>query len=232
MGARDRGTARTPAAEPIDVVVVDDDLPTARVLESLLLSDGCAVRTFTEPRKALESMQDRPPDVLVCDWVMPDMDGPDLLKRVRGTPALSTTYCVLVTAHDDRAKKVTGLLVGADDYLTKPVSKTELLARIRVGIRVRHLERRAMMLATAATLGHEINNPLTAVIGYLELLREQIGKGRSEQALASLGQVEEAAERIREVVERFMSVDGEKTREYLPGSRMLDLRQGEDPPPA
>ncbi len=231
-GVGSSGGANAAPADAVDVIVVDDDPASARILEALLLSDGCRVRSFSDGQAALDAMLAGPPDVLISDWVMPGLDGPDLLKKVRATPALQSTYCVLVTAHDDRGRKVTGLLVGADDYLTKPVSKTELLARIRVGMRVRKLERRTMLLAAGVTLGHEVNNPLTAVLGYVDLLRDQIRKGEKDGAIQSLDRIGEAAERIRAVVARFVAAEDPRTKEYLPGTRMLDLgpEMGAKPP--
>lgn len=213
----------SPPPEPVRIVLVDDDLTSLRVIESMLARDGADVRTFSDPRAAYDDMVRLPPDVLVSDWVMAGMDGPDLLKRVRATPSLQGTYCVLVTAHDDHGKKVAGLLVGADDYLIKPVSELELQARVRVGVRVRRLERQAMLLAMAVTLGHEINNPLTAVLGYLDLLKTQIAAGKQEKAGESIARIEEAAERIRTVVAGFLSEGAPRLKEYLPGTRMLDF---------
>lgn len=216
---------------PVNVVLVDDDLTSLKVLETILRSDGHAVRTFSDPREALRDMLREPPDVLVVDWIMPGMDGPDVLREVRSSPALQGTYCVLVTAHDARGKKVTGLLIGADDYLTKPVSEMELLARIRVGMRVRRLERQHMLLAMAVTLGHEVNNPLTAVLGYMDILKAQVREGDAEKALETLGRVEEGAERIRRVVSRFLAQSSPRFKEYVPGTTMIDLGStGEIPP--
>ena len=214
------------------VVVVDDDGTSAAIIEAILLKDDCWVRTFNDPRLALESMRRDPPDVLVSDWLMPGMDGPDLLKEIRKDPSLQGTYCILVTAHDQAGRKVAGLLVGADDYLLKPVSEMELLARIRVGMRVRRLERQAMILAVGATLGHEVNNPLTAVLGYLDLLKDHLASGDLPAASADLARVEEAAERIRGVVARFMEIQKPVTKEYRPGSRMIDLGASGSAPPA
>ena len=214
---------RTEKTAPVRIVLVDDDETSVRILETYLLQDGCEVRAYKDPRDALASMQKDPPDVLISDWLMPGMDGPDLMKRVRAAPDLQGIYCILVTAHDERGRKVTGLLVGADDYLTKPVSEMELLARIRVGMRIRRLERQAMMLAVAATLGHEINNPLTGVLGFLDLARTHLESGDREKALVDLGRSMEAAERIRAVVARFVETQDPRLKGYLPGSRMIDV---------
>ncbi len=227
------GTAAAPGGEePPRVVVVDDDHTAAGILEAILLKDGCWIRTFHDPREALESMLREPPDVLVSDWLMPGMDGPDLLKEVRKSPLLQSTYCILVTAHDQAGRKVAGLLIGADDYLIKPVSEMELMARVRVGMRVRRLERQSMLLAVAATLGHEVNNPLTGVLGYLDLLKAHLNEGDVKTALADLDQIEQGAERIRKVVGRFMEIQRPVTKEYRPGSRMIDLGASGGPPAA
>jgi CheY-like chemotaxis protein len=217
------GAGTAPGEVSVDVVLVDDDPTSLRILETILRSDGLAVRAFTDPVEALREMVRRPPDVLVADWLMPGMDGPDLLREVRASSSLQGTYCVLVTAHDARGRKVAGLLVGADDYLTKPVSEMELLARIRVGVRIRRLERQHMLLATAVTLGHEVNNPLTGVLGFMEILGGQIRAGDAEKALETLAKMEESAERIRRVVSRFLAQDVPRFKEYVPGTPMIDL---------
>jgi sigma-B regulation protein RsbU (phosphoserine phosphatase) len=230
--AQGRAAAAGDSPDPARIFLVDDDPVSLKVLETILKSDGSRVRTFRDPREALQAMAVEPPDVLVADWVMPGMDGPDLLKEVRRNPALASTYCLLVTAHDARGRKVTGLLVGADDYLTKPVSESELIARIRVGMRIRRLERQSTFQATAAMLGHEINNPLTAVLGYLEMVRGHVRGGDMAKAAEGLDRMEEGAERIREVVAKFLAVQDPKLKAMLPGSRMVDIHGKGGPPPS
>ena len=207
---------------PVSVVVVDDEETSLRIIEACLLQDGCEVRCFRDPHAALEAMAQRPPDVLISDWMMNGMDGPDLVRAVRAVPNLQGTYCILVTAHDARGRKVAGLLVGADDYLAKPVSEMELLARIRVGLRVRALERKAMMLAMAATLGHEVNNPLTAVFGYIDIARGHLEAGRTAEAREAVKSLEEAAERMRAAVQAILATQDPKLRAVLPGVSILD----------
>jgi DNA-binding response OmpR family regulator len=149
--------------------------------------------------------------------------GPELVRRVRETPSLVATYCVLITGRDLKGQKVLGLEGGADDYLLKGGDPAELLARVRVGSRVRRLEQRSALLAMAATLGHEINNPLTAVVGYLDLMEEAVRAGDGAAAAGHATRVREGAERIRLVVERLVRLSDPRLKNYLAGSSMLDL---------
>ena len=96
--------AAAPEDSPARVVLVDDDATSLRMLESLLREAGFEVSAFSGPGPALKSMDDEPADVLVADWLMPVMDGPDLLREVRASPTLRGTYCVLVTAFSDSSR--------------------------------------------------------------------------------------------------------------------------------
>ena len=221
--ARDLRDLRVDPSAPVRVVAVDDDQGFLPLLERILRDAGHSVRTFRSPAEALAGMLADPPDVLLADWFMPGMEGPDLVRSVRDAPALRGTYCILLTAHDAGGRKVQGLRGGADDYLTKPADEGEILARVAVGARVRRLEREATMLAVAATLGHEINNPLTGVLGYLELVRAHLAAGDRDRVLQDLGRIEKAAERIRAVVARLMDLPAGPLKEYLPGTFMIDV---------
>jgi two-component system, cell cycle response regulator len=88
--------------------------------------------------QALNSLQ--PPGIALLDWMMPNLDGLELCRRIRSTPRLAGTYVVLVTGRDSREDLVAGLEAGADDYMVKPINIAELQARIGVGLRVAKLQ--------------------------------------------------------------------------------------------
>jgi DNA-binding response OmpR family regulator len=225
------GTETRVTTEIACIVLVDDDPFALAFIETILQEAGHDVRAFNNGISALESMRADPPDVLITDWFMPAPDGPALIGMVRDTASLMSTYCVLLTAFDIAGRKLEGLAEGADDYLPKEACGDELLVRVRVGVRVRRLERSAALVTMAATLGHEINNPLTAVLGYLELAKHQQDEGNGEDASRSLEKARVAAERISDVVRRLIHLSDARLKPYQSGSMMVDLAgSGGEPP--
>ena len=140
--------ARDAAADPgtrLRVLVVDDDPIQRRQLEVTLGRWGYEVRTAKDGREALRLMSEQGPiQIVVADWMMPEMDGIELCRRIRGNEGHPYVYVVLVTSRDHRDDIVTGLDAGADDYLTKPIHHGELRARIRAGQRIVDLQSRLL----------------------------------------------------------------------------------------
>ena len=114
------------------VLVVDDEAPILRLLRRTLEAHGYAVEAVESGRAALASADRRPPDVVLLDLMLPDMDGLDVCRSLRGH--LDAPIIVLSARGDERTK-VEALDLGADDYLTKPFGTSELLARLRVALR-------------------------------------------------------------------------------------------------
>jgi len=84
--------------------------------------------------------QEQPPELLILDWIMPEIDGTELCRRIGGQQRSRYQYILLVTGKNDRQDVVRGLDAGADDYLTKPFDRDELRARLRVGKRILALQ--------------------------------------------------------------------------------------------
>ena len=141
-GARD---AATDPGTQLKVLVVDDDPIQRRQLEVTLGRWGYEVRTAKDGREALHLMSEEGPiQIVVADWMMPEMDGIELCRRIRGNEGHPYVYVVLVTSRDHRDDIVTGLDAGADDYLTKPIHHGELQARIVAGKRIVDLQSRLL----------------------------------------------------------------------------------------
>jgi two-component system, OmpR family, KDP operon response regulator KdpE len=131
------------------VLVVEDDREIRALMQSSLSVEGFDVQTAVSLSEASALLRHSPPDVIVLDLGLPDGDGVELVREVRKHQA---TPIIVVSARHQEAQKIQLLDAGADDYLTKPFSVGELLARIRVALR-----HRGTALAAAVTL-HELDD--------------------------------------------------------------------------
>lgn len=114
------------------ILVVDDEVRYQRLLDANLRTDGYHVVTASNGLEAIEVFSSQPIDLILLDVMMPQMDGFETCERIR---EYSNVPIIILTAKGDEKDRVRGLDLGADDYLTKPFSATELLARVRAVLR-------------------------------------------------------------------------------------------------
>lgn len=124
-----------------DVLVVDDDAVTRAQLRFLLLRNGYDVTVASSGEEGWDKLQQRHFPLVITDWSMPGMNGPDLCKLVREHLDDEYLYMILLTGMTEKQQVARGLEAGADDYITKPFDSGELLARLRVGRRILSLQR-------------------------------------------------------------------------------------------
>jgi DNA-binding response OmpR family regulator len=124
------------------VLVVDDSAVMRRVLHEALLSASYRVETCKDGEEARELIEKDPPHIVVSDWQMPGMSGPDLCRWLRQQKWQEYIYFVMITAHDKSFDIAEGLTCGADDYVQKPIQMSELMARLRNAQRALELHRR------------------------------------------------------------------------------------------
>ncbi len=136
----------TPAAD-YKVLVGDDDPAMLRLLTRWLENAGYATRTVTDGQEALEAIELECPDFVITDWEMPRITGLELCRHLREMVLPHYVYILFLTGKTESAEMIAALDVGADDFLRKPVSQGELLARMRSGSRVLDLERRLTLMA-------------------------------------------------------------------------------------
>jgi len=115
------------------VLVVDDDIKLLKMLKRTLVFENLDVLTATNGREALEVVQQEAPDLLIVDWMMPEMDGLELIQHLRD--ANNRMPILMLTARDAVENRVFGLESGADDYLVKPFAPAELVARVHALLR-------------------------------------------------------------------------------------------------
>ena len=127
--------------EPTRVLIAEDDATSRLVLEAILKKSGYVVISTCDGDQALAALQaEDAPRLAILDWMMPGLDGPQVCRRLREQKEQAPTYIILLTALSGKQDIIAGLGAGADDYVTKPFDRGELLARVRVGERVIALE--------------------------------------------------------------------------------------------
>jgi DNA-binding response OmpR family regulator len=121
-----------PETAAIRILVVDDEAPLVELVRGYLAREGWAVLTAADGLSAIEAVRSDRPDVVVLDLMLPGLNGIEVCRRLR---TFSDAYVLMLTAKSEEVDKLVGLAVGADDYLTKPFSPRELVARIRAMLR-------------------------------------------------------------------------------------------------
>ena len=213
-----------PGSEPpINIVVVDDFKDGRDLMAALLRREGFEVKEAETGEEAL-ALAEEQPALMVLDVNLPDIDGFEVCRRIKKEPRTAGISVLQISAAFRKSgDRVRGLEGGADAYLALPVEREELVATVRALLRIRRAEResaglRAVMhLANAAA--HKINNPLAVVIGQLHFLAKD-----PAVPPARLAAIQDAAERIREIVQQMLRVtrlELVESRPHVP--QMLDL---------
>src|SRR5512141_2011558 len=137
---------------PEKILVVEDELSLRETLAYNLKKEGYTVETVGDGRAAVDAARRLKPDLVVLDLMLPVLDGFEVARVLRKE---MTTAILMLTARDDEIDRVVGLEVGADDYLTKPFSMRELLARVKAQLRRSRLMREELTEASAEEKQHE-----------------------------------------------------------------------------
>ncbi len=158
------------------ILIAEDDLVSRTMLSRLLTSWGREVVVTSDGGSAWDILQrDDAPKVAILDWMMPDLDGVEVCRRVRGLTRPEPTYVILLTAKDRTEDLVEGLDSGANDYLVKPFDRLELQARLRVADRMVALQHevaeRVRELQAALDQIHQLQG-LLPICSYCKKIRD------------------------------------------------------------
>lgn len=223
----------------MNVLLADDD-PTMRLLLAGMLERGGHVVTVAaaDGQAAWDAYVAAPAPMLILDWEMPRMDGLELCRRIRSSECGDEAFILVITARDTTEDLTAVLDAGADDYMSKPVTPDNLLARLRIAERriavnsarrtAESQLRKAQYLAgigeTSLALQHEINNPLAALLSNTSLIEAgMVSASEMQESLATIAQM---ARRIADVVKKLRQLNNPTSVEYLGNARMIDINQG------
>lgn len=212
------------AAAAATILVVDDDQRNVRLVESILKSNGYPVLRAYDGEEALRVVESDHPDLLLLDVMMPKMSGFEVCRALRARHETRLLPIIMVTALNAIEDKVQGLELGADDFLTKPINRSELIAKVRSILRVKVLQdeverqRKELEAANRELLTiqrfkesmtqmvvHDLKNPLAGVMGNIQLMQMQRGQmtpGRMDELLQrSLDSARQMARMVQNILE-------------------------------
>lgn len=200
------------------VLVVDDTLENLRLLAGMLGAAGYEVRPVPSGRQALQAARQSPPEVILLDITMPEMDGFETCARFKAEEALREIPIIFLTALTDTADKIKAFKAGGADYITKPFNIEEVLARVNVhvGLRRASVELKQSLDKLRALehlrdnlvhmVVHDMRSPLTAMLGHLELLAMDAGPRLDDNARKDLTAVTESAQAVNAMANDLLDV--------------------------
>nr|WP_272889088.1 response regulator transcription factor [Stutzerimonas stutzeri] len=195
-------------------MLVDDDQEIRELLDAYLSRSGFRVRTVADGAQFREAMSHAPADLVILDVMLPDEDGFSLCRWVRGHQRLAQMPIIMLTASSDEADRVIGLELGADDYLGKPFSPRELLARIKALLR-------------RVDFGQERGNDVRAFDEWrLDLVSHRLFHQDGEEVLlsgADFALLKLFLDHPQQILDRDTIANATRGREVMPLERIVDM---------
>jgi signal transduction histidine kinase len=226
------GTEETSQPNRESILIADDTPDSLRLLSGILRAEGYRVRPVPNGRLALRAAASEPPDLIMLDVDMPEMNGFQVCRALKTDERMRDIPVIFVSALDDERAKVEGLEIGAVDYVTKPFQPGEITARVRTHLSLGRLQRelaqsnaqlrvQAQTLAHAnaelaraaqakdeflASMSHELRTPLNAILGLAEVLHEGIYGPIGERQREAIRSIEESGSHLLDLINDVLDV--------------------------
>ena len=205
------------AASPACVLVVDDTIANLRLLSNMLSEEGYDVRAVTNGPQALQAVERDPPDVILLDITMPEMDGYEVCRRLKARDRSKDVPVIFLTALTDTADKVRAFDAGGVDYVTKPFQLEEVLARVKTQVALR--QARAALAGSYRRLRtleqlrddlvhmvvHDMRSPLLALLVNLRVLKRP-GSALNDESRETLEDAIQSAEALNRMANNLLDV--------------------------
>lgn len=193
------------------ILIIEDETNLRENIRLLLQLEGYETVGAANGVEGVEVAREVLPDFIVCDVMMPKLDGYGVLMELQREPATATIPFLFLTARAEHADRRQGMELGADDYLTKPFDNDDLLAAIQSRIKKREIitkqqeqQYQELQQAITTTFPHELRTPLTAILGYASFLAEGVETFSTEQ-LQMFGEgILKAGNRLHRLVENYI----------------------------
>lgn len=213
---------------PPKILVVDDQPINIKLLQRKLERQGMEVQAAYNGKECLEVVEADPPNLILLDVMMPEMDGIETCAHLKSNPKTETIPVIFITAKTSKEGKLEGLGVGAVDYITKPIDLDETLARVNTQLRLQEMfqenlelqqrlgesRRTAAVGAITEGIAHNLNNLLGVVVGYLDLMK--VGIDNPETVKRSVSLMDSAINRMIHIVRQLSRISSNDNMDLAP----------------
>jgi two-component system sensor histidine kinase/response regulator len=218
-----------------DILIVDDTPANLRLLSQMLTERGYKVRAVLSGPQALMAAQAAPPDLILLDIRMPEMDGYEVCQRLKTGEQTRDIPVLFISALSETEDKIKAFTAGGVDYITKPFQIKEVLARVETHLALRNLHRQLQAAnaelarqidelrarneeldAFAHTVAHDLKNPLNQIVGYAEMLEQYYATLSSVERMKSVGGIARSGRKMNSIIEELLLLAGvRKTKVQL-----------------
>lgn len=222
-----------------DILIVDDTPDNLRVLSAMLTNQGFEVRKALSGQRAIASVQADPPDLILLDIKMPEMNGYEVCQHLKANSSTCEVPIIFISALDDALDKVRAFAVGGVDYVTKPFQEIEVLARIEHQLRIQRLQHQLIeqneelarsnreLEQFAYVVSHDLQQPLQSVTGFVKLLLLKYEDTLDEFAFDYLNRIHDAGSRMQRLIQDLLAYSrvGRQHQEFQAVDCNLILKQ-------
>jgi two-component system sensor histidine kinase/response regulator len=193
------------------ILVIEDEESIRENILDLLEAENFEGIGAINGKVGIKLASEQIPDLILCDMMMPEVDGHGVLKALRSEPLTATIPFIFLTAKADKSDIRTGMEMGADDYITKPCTPQELLKAIAIRLEKqktisRQSQKTLDELRTniSMSLPHELRTPLNAIMGFSELILSEYQVLKESDILEMIGQIQTSGHRLYRLIQNFL----------------------------
>jgi DNA-binding response OmpR family regulator len=189
------------------ILVIEDELLILESIIEILQDEGYECLKAVNGEEGIQIAKDQTPDLIICDIRMPVLNGYEVLQDLRDNPRTSTIPFIFLSALVDKSDLRKGMVLGADDYVTKPFQPEELISSVKTRLE-KHMAITSRMDilrdSIALALPHELQTPLVTIMGYAEMLSEKFKASDDNEALEFSEAIKQAGVRLNRLIKNFI----------------------------